>query len=253
MAEFYDPIKITKLLVYGTDNPSTTDYNTHIRPAGPVAEAMRTISYNMFDYMTTGGGRFAYPSLFGVVEKFFTTPLLPSNYTYSYAEMASILNLHPDGRDRKLSIAQYGTGIGSDDHDDRSFIFGTTGFDLDTTDMTFSIINGVKSINGMEVLAGPDNYDFEGGNLAVNLLNQHLLEPTFDPYGLARGKVEIRFTGPGKEYLLPYDQASFTFDQGLESEVNTGGLAGAPGIVLGLASLAANGGPSYLSNMLVDP
>lgn len=139
--------------MFGTDNPSTTDYNTHIRPENA---APASISYSMLDYMENGSGRFAYPSLFGAVEKFFGATL-PIDGTYSYAQMASILGLTAD--DLRADISQYGSGIGSADHAERSYIFGNTRFEL-TTAMTFNIIGGVKSINGLEVRALPDGFNF---------------------------------------------------------------------------------------------
>lgn len=48
----YDPIEITKLLVFGTANPSSDDYNQHIRPTDATPAS---ITYNMLEYMTTGG------------------------------------------------------------------------------------------------------------------------------------------------------------------------------------------------------
>lgn len=70
----YDPIQLTRRYVFGTDNPSPDDYNLHIRllDAGKPAP----IQYDMFEYMTNGAGRYAYPSLFGAVEKFFSATTL---------------------------------------------------------------------------------------------------------------------------------------------------------------------------------
>jgi hypothetical protein len=48
-----DEIEITKLLVFGTNNPSSEDYNEHIRPK---TAAPASITYSMSDYMTHGGG-----------------------------------------------------------------------------------------------------------------------------------------------------------------------------------------------------
>jgi hypothetical protein len=74
----YDPIEITRLFVFGTNDPSIADYNDHIRPS---EEPPASISYNMSDYLTSGGGRYAYPSLFGAVRKFFGATISDGTYT----------------------------------------------------------------------------------------------------------------------------------------------------------------------------
>ena len=234
----YDPIEITKLLVFGTNNPSPDDYNEHIRSASATPES---ITYNMLDYMTTGGGRFAYPSLFGAVEKFFNATGIADG-TYNLTQMSAILGL--SNSDLTTNISQYSTGIGSADHSERSYIFGNTSFSLAPL-MTFEVTGGDKKINNLEVLAEPDNFDFESRPGSYSqYINDFLLQPTFDPYELGRGAVTINYTGPGKIYSV-YDQSLFTMDQVLESDVN-GSLAA------GIASLVFNDGFSYFSDITSD-
>jgi hypothetical protein len=100
----YDPVEITKLFVFGTNSPSPDDYNQHIRPTGATPAS---ITYSMSNYMTGGGGRFAYPSLFGVVEKFFTTAIPDGTYTIATLPLPGL----SEG-DLTVGISQYGTGIG---------------------------------------------------------------------------------------------------------------------------------------------
>jgi Ca2+-binding RTX toxin-like protein len=235
----YDPIEITKLFAFGTNSPSSDDYNKHIRPRGT---APASKSYIMSDYMTSGGGRFAYPSLFGAVKKFFNTTL--PDKTYTYTEIADILKL--SDRDLKLNISQYGTGIGSADHADRSYIFGNSPFELNTSGTTFEVIGGVKTIKGLKVRAVNDNFDFESKPGSYSqYINSFLLEPTFDPYKLGRGPVTINFTGSGKTYDT-YGQLNFIGDRAKEVNVN-GSLSD------GIKSLIANGGIAYFSNIASDP
>lgn len=234
----YDPIEITKLFVFGTNSPSPDDYNQHIRPTGATPAS---IPYSMSDYMTGGGGRFAYPSLFGAVEKFFTTAIPDGTYTYS--QIATLLGL--SASDLKVGISQYGTGIGSADHAERSYIFGNTDFTLNTSGTTFKVVSGVKTIENLEVRANNDNFDFESKPGSYSqYVNDYLLEPTFDPYGLGRGAVTINFTGSGKSYAT-YKQANFAADQTLESDVNNS-------IASGIASLVLNDGYSYFKNIASD-
>ena len=51
-----DGKEITKLLVFGTKNPSPSDCNQHIRP---LSAPKPSITYDMATYMNSGGGRFA--------------------------------------------------------------------------------------------------------------------------------------------------------------------------------------------------
>ncbi|MDJ0843957.1 MAG: Calx-beta domain-containing protein, partial [Crocosphaera sp.] len=234
----YDPVEITRLLVFGTDTPSSENYNDHIRPTNATPAS---ITYDMKTYMTIGGGRFAFPSLFGVVEKFFNNSTI-NNGTYTYNEISNILNLQ-DG-DLTTNISQYGTGIGSADHSERSYIFGNTSFRL-LSSMTFDVTNSVKTINNLEVLAEQDNFDFQSRPGSYSqYVNDFLLQPTFDPYELERGEVTINYTGLGAIYSV-YDQALFETHQDLESDVN-GSLAE------GIASLVVNDGYSYFENIAAD-
>jgi hypothetical protein len=73
--------EITKYFVFGTTDPSSPDYSPHIRPE---TSDIKTIKYDMNDYMTEGAGRYAYPSIFGAVEKFFNSPWIwPGTYSYT--------------------------------------------------------------------------------------------------------------------------------------------------------------------------
>lgn len=242
----YDPIDITKLFVFGTIDPSSEDYNEHIRPADA---RPASITYNMSDYMETGGGRFAYPSLFGAVEKFFTTSLPDRTYTFddlvaALAEQGQELT----EADLRVAVSQYGTGIGSADHAERSYIFGTTAFRLDPTIATFEVDAGNKRIRDIEVRAFDDNFDFDAGNPLAELINTVFLEPTLDPYRLNRGPVAINYTGSGRIYGS-YNQLDFAIDQGLEGDVSVAGtLSRAVKDARGIASLPS----SYLSDIASD-
>lgn len=227
----YDPIELTRLYVFGTSMPSVDDYNEHIRPVDANLDPHRvTKTYDMLDYMTNGGGRYAYPALFGAIEKFFNSTTLENNKTYTFEQIQEILGLVPEkegvvDKDFKLIISQYGTDTSSSDFADRAYIFGSTSFKLILDNATFEIVNGVKSIKGMEVRAFNDNFDFESGNPIAGLLGAVLFEPTYDPYNLARGdttksdgqSVLINFVGEGKVYNS-YSQASFLLDQQISEE-----------------------------------
>jgi VCBS repeat-containing protein len=252
----YDPIEITKLLVFGTNNPSSDDYNKHIRPAGTTPAS---INYNMLDYMTKGAGRFAYPSLFSAVEKFFdSTTLLDKDYTP--AEITSELGLSDS--DFTVTISNYGTGIAFADHAERSYIFGTSEFKLDISNATFKVDGGIKTIENIEVRAFDDNFDFEGGNLLANIVSDVLSEPSFDPYDLGRGAVEIHYTdasgaigsGVGKKYPT-YTQGNYELDDFNELVVasTNNPIQRIAKDAAGIAALSVTGGLSYFSDIAADP
>jgi Ca2+-binding RTX toxin-like protein len=253
----YDPIEITKLLVFGTANPSSTDYNEHIR-SGAVEEVATpgkeiSISYNMNDYMTSGAGRFAYASLFGAVQKVFNSTMVIPDGTYTFDVVKALMGLS-DSEDFSVSISHYGTGIGSADHAERSYIFGTSAYALDTSKATLNVSGGIKKINGLEVQAKNDGFDFKGGNLFANIVNGGLKQ-TLDPYSLRRSEVVIEFNGPGRA-ISNYTQEDFTSDKSKESDVlrqDSGTVAVATGSAKGIASLLVNGGVSYFLSIDSDP
>ncbi|MEG4328159.1 calcium-binding protein [Microcoleus sp. herbarium5] len=239
---------LTKLLIFGTTAPSSPDYNSHIRDT-TTSLFSAEIKYDMTDYMNNGGGRYAYPSRFKAVEKFFnSTADLPSGqYTYEVKrnkdekreiqntsgdsekanELLSKLELtiNDNSDDFSASVNQYLTGIGSDDHAERAYIFGSTSFSL--ASITFDISeSGTKTIKDMEVRAFKDNFDFNSSDEYSKLLSKIYLKPRFDPYDLSldRGAIEIVFNeGEGKK-SSNYGIFSFSQDQALENIDFAGGV-----------------------------
>ncbi len=241
----FDPIEITRLFVFGfgTDTPPPPDnYNEHIRSRNATPES---ITYSMSEYMMNGGGRFAYPSLFPAVEKFFNGEIPERENGYTAEEIRGILGL--TSNDLNIDISQYGTGIGSADHANRCWIFGNGSFILDVSKATFSVNNGIKKIEGLEVKAIEDNFDFQSlpGSLS-QLINDTINSPTFDPYGLSRGLVTINFDNTVGKLYSTYTQENFQADQKLEVDVNRPTDEG-------LKSLALNGGIKYFQNIASDP
>ncbi|MEG4575916.1 VWA domain-containing protein [Microcoleus sp. N3A4] len=283
----FDPIEITKLLVFGESKPSSDNYNEHIRleseeyktaktddERNTIAAAYRergdkrapSIPYDMTAYMNSedgGGGRFAYPSLFPVVEKFFNANnIKPGKYTYAQirndlgipdsSTSSGVPYRAEDDPNINITISQYGTAINSRDHADRSYIFGQTSFLLKTENIIFEIKDGKKTINGMEVRAYNDNFDFESDNQLVGVPNW-ALDSLLNPYKLARIPVYIEFKGTGKTYPNGYSQENFATDQSREGDVALGrfGLVGG-NISGGLAKLAQQG-IEYIANLKTDP
>jgi hypothetical protein len=175
----YDPIQITKLFLFGTDSPSPDDYNQHIRPWTANTGAGRvSIAYDMQTYMSVGAGRYANPALFKAFDKIFSLSLDNGDYTYENGvntngsikpgikELANIQSI-----DTTIYLSNYGTDITSSDFAERAYIFGKAPFQLDLTAATFTVVNGVMTINNMEVKALQDNFDFHSGTRLQILLD----------------------------------------------------------------------------------
>ncbi len=266
----YDPIEITRLYVFGTNTPSLEDYNQHIRPLDANPEGVGGVhkDYDMHEYMTNGAGRYAYPSLFKAIEKIFSTAIPDSTSAengnrYTYTELKDQLATAGNpiiGTDVKLEILQYGTDITSSDFYNRAYIFGTTKFTLDLTTATFEVVNGKVVIYGMKVTADQDNFDYDSGNPIAEIINTYALEPTLDPYNLARGPdgfnkkaIDINFTGEGRVYPI-YDELSYSFNQNQDDFVSVKDtLSGDALAALGILSLSGPGGQAYFNNLLNDP
>jgi Ca2+-binding RTX toxin-like protein len=218
----YDPIKLTRLLVFGSEDPSFIDYNDHIRRIRTPGEAnTQAPPYDMLEYMTSGGGRFAYPSLFGAVEKFFTATTIPDG-TYAYSDLFNFIFGLNFTTDLNIVISQYGTGILSADLAERAYIFGTTEFTLNIDNATFEVVDGVKTIKNIEVRAFDDDFDFITDNRLSQFVGANFLRPAIDPYNLSRGPVDIIFRGTGQIYDN-YSQEQFLVNELFEVDVSLRG------------------------------
>lgn len=253
----YNEIEITKLHVFGTSTPSADDYGSHIRPldADPAS-----IHYNMLAYMTEGGGRYAFPALFGAVKSFFETTIDIPDGEYTYDMLHSPpYNLTSGEHDFRLELSQYGTDIHSADHAERSYIFGSTDFKIDPEGILYVVADGVKSIKNMHVFAPTDNFDFDSSNPLATLFNEIFGKPTLDPYGLGRlnlegDGVQIIFDGEGKKYET-YSEQDFIRDRDLVGAI---GVSDKSNILTysmdasGLLELAVSG-VEYFKNIAADP
>ena len=210
----YDEIEITRKFVFGTDKPSPDNYNDHIRgkDAKPASQ-----DYDMDTYMNSGGGRFAYPSLFPAVEKFFNGEIPDRENGYTAGEIGGILGL--TSNDLRINISQYGTDIRSEDFADRCWIFGNSPFELDVTNATYYVNNGIKRIEGLKVKALADNFDFQSDG-RTQIINNLVFNPIIDRYRLNRGEVTINFTGSSGKPYPTYTEDNFRAHQKLEANVN---------------------------------
>lgn len=211
--------------------------------------------------MINGGGRYAYPSLFDAVEKFFDANTNISDGSYNLAKMVEkgifTYKTYSDGTSgiagTRVNISQYGTDIGNSDFVERAYIFGSTSFKLNFDNATFKVVNGIRTIEGMVVTASQDDFDFKSDNLLSKLVNNIALKPTLDPYGLGRGGVKIYFDGSGYIYNS-YSKTDFLNDAEKEGDVSvSGSLTQYLKDVLGITSLVTGGeGISYFQNIYND-
>jgi Ca2+-binding RTX toxin-like protein len=205
-----DELELTKLLVYGTASPGP-DPNTHIRQdASPSpAQPRPSVTYSMFDYMTTGAGRYALPSEAPLIRTFFLDSVgfqkIP-NGVYTAANVRSILGLLPTDDDAKLrfSLSQYTLDAASDDFIERAYVFGSTNFVIPETNLVFRVDNGVYTVENVEVRAFDDNFDFQSSN-PIATTASFFLNQALDPYGLIpvepngdTTSVEIKYVGGGR-------------------------------------------------------
>ncbi len=238
----FEPIEITRLYLFGSTIPSS-NYDDHIRPEDT---AEPSITYSMAEYMTSGAGRFAYPTLFPAIQKFFQDSTLTDG-EYFLTDLVTELGL--SDADRKISFSNYSTGILSSDHAIRAYIFGISDFELTFEEgATFTVDGDSRSISGFTVVAQSDNFDFQSRpDSAQQLFSDLFLGGRVDPYELAREpSVEINFIGSEGAAHTNYDQNDFLFDDELDETVESVSDA------VGIASIAVNGGVGVLNSFLED-
>lgn len=191
----YDGISITKKLLFGTDQVPD-DFNERI-PEPDAAVPVVTYDANMF--LESGPGRFAWPARANIVEFFFTRQeyeAIPSG-SYSLQELVALLEADFEyvfrTGDLFIPIENYGTDVNSADYEERAYIFGSSGASLESA--TFHVSeNGTRTISNIVVQPDVDNFNFETVNDVAQLLNDTILKPILDPYGLGQNEVAMQFT-----------------------------------------------------------
>ena len=153
-------------------------------------------------YMQTGPGRFVSAADVPLFQDFFNADLAAG--TYTHAEIWK--KLRPTLKDKVQNlyikdVSQYYTGIGSPDYITRAFIFGSTKFAIDLSQVKYIVNENGKTIQNVKILPSQllsddpkhkENFDFEGAGELINFLNSHF-EKVIDPSGIGR-LVPIEFT-----------------------------------------------------------
>ena len=153
-------------------------------------------------YMQTGPGRFVSAADVPLFQDFFNSDLPAGTYTHDeiWKKLRPILKDKVQNLYIK-DVSQYYTGIGSPDYITRAFIFGSTKFAIDLSQVKYIVNENGKTIQNVKFLPAQllsdntkhkENFDFEGSGELINFLNSHF-EKVIDPSGIGR-LVPIEFT-----------------------------------------------------------
>jgi len=152
-------------------------------------------------YMQTGPGRFVSAADVPLFQDFFNADLTPGTYTHAeiWKKLRPTVKIVQNSYTKDVS--QYYTGIGSPDYVTRAFIFGSTKFTIDLSQVKYVVSESGKHIQNVKFLPTQllsdlpehkENFDFEGGGKLINFINSHF-KKVIDPSGIGR-LVPIEFT-----------------------------------------------------------
>jgi len=160
--------------LYGTFDP-INDLADHAERIREETGSGDSISVGLQAFMQDGPGRYIKPNNFSIVSAFFddTIPLADGSYT-----LAALMGLGGfEGKSSTASIRTYPIDITSADYDTRAFVWGTTGYSI--RDAVFTVQNGSRTIQSMEIVAEQENFDFTGGpgTSYINSILSKIVDP----------------------------------------------------------------------------
>jgi Ca2+-binding RTX toxin-like protein len=236
-----DAINIVRMYLFGTSQPSTADYNQHITREGVLTPP--EYHFSAAAYMTTGAGRYAFPSLAPVVKAFFeaATLLERVGQPYSYSEVMQILGLDA-GSAGKIFVSQYSTDVYSQDYAERAFLFGSTSFRLNSETIRFHVEGGKRWIENLQIIPDQDNWDFVAGSTFANYLNIGL-QAALDPYEIGQ-TVALKFDGESPS--IPIFTGAMYSDSLMRSITLKSDA-------LSMLEALAVTGPAYMQSLTSDP
>lgn len=126
-----------------------------IRPMGAMGDA---VVVNRYEYMTTGGGRFAGIERFNFIRNFLGAhdesyaSMSGSNLAegaYTLQEILAHYGIDPG--DSKLAVSQYYSGVNDGDFAERAYVFGSTEFKINDDAMFYVNHDGSREIVGAYV------------------------------------------------------------------------------------------------------
>jgi len=190
---------ITNQYLYGTlSTPANLVNERLIRAANAVTE----INVAARDYMA-GPGRFAIPSQFELIRRFFENSLIPpkldpnGNPTF-YSKLELRDAIAPDLRFFGWTMKQFDYADGINDFLDRVWIYNSSGYKISDDAKFFVDLDGNRWIEDLAILPEPltEDFDFETTSpLSVAGLGNAVALPSIDPSGIGR-KVLINYVNP---------------------------------------------------------
>ena len=230
---------ITNLYLYGQlSTPNNLVDSNIIRPKDnniAVREPSDTsIEVEVPEFMATGGGRFALPSQFELIQKFFDPNTSISAGTYNKLTLNNLIN---DGNFFAWSMQQYSYDDsnlpgGVDDFLDRVWVYNSMAFQI-ADGTTFIVdVNDNRRIENLAIEPYLDsdknlreNFDLSSNDLTTILLNS-IAGPNIDPSSIGR-KVWIDFVDANLlPRILRYEESDFEQDVLKNQRWDIGGLAG---------------------------
>ncbi|MDS7594927.1 hypothetical protein [Agrobacterium tumefaciens] len=135
--------------------------------------------------MIDGPGRYIKPNNFSIVSAFFDNSISLDDGSYSLSALMGVNGF--GSKSATASIRTYPIDITSDDYDTRAFVWGTTGYSI--RNATFTVQNGVRTIEYLEIIAEQENFDFTGGP-GTSYINS-ILSDVVDPMKYSGMAIEI--------------------------------------------------------------
>ena len=230
---------ITNLYLYGQlSTPSNLVDSNIIRPKDnniAVREPGDTnIEVEVPEFMANGGGRFALPSQFELIQKFFDPNTSIPAGTYDKSTLNNLIN---NGKFFAWSMQQYSyddsnLSGGVDDFLDRVWVYNSMFFQISNGTTFIVDANGNKRIENLaiEPYINPDvnereNFDFSSNDPLTILLN-FIAGPSIDPSGIGR-KVWIDFVDANLvPKILKYEKSDFEQDVLKNQKWEIGRIAG---------------------------
>jgi Ca2+-binding RTX toxin-like protein len=189
--------QIVSRYLFNSDTPPTNlvDENL-IRPAGTLGDSVHV---DAVEFMATGGGRFADIARFNVVLNFLSEDdyggQLPPGY-YTAQQLYDMYSKFPGAAGKfqikdgivvppQLGIEQYYNDIYSSDYSERSYVFGSSSFQINDDAMFYVGEDGTRRIDNICVVPVNDNFDYKSDNWLAKTTNA-LTQSQIDPSGIGR-------------------------------------------------------------------
>ncbi len=174
-----------------------------LRHVDPGDDPRTELTVDAVSYMASVG-RFANLADAKIVRDFFGGSLQRQGVTDSNGvTRLKVSDLSAELFDKaKFSISQYSAGVSDQDFLERAMIWGSTSYVLGGGTTFVWDSSGNLSIENGCILPYNDNFDFKtaGGNPIIQQINNTILKPRIDPYGIGQ-RVDLIFDTASKNQL----------------------------------------------------